>query len=539
MNAAHALLQSLDSHSIRYVFGVPGEENLDILDALKDTPNVQFILTRHEQAAGFMAATVGKLTGVPGVALSTLGPGATNLVTAAAYAQLGGMPLLMITGQKPVRTDYQGAFQIIDIIDMMNPLTKSATQLNDGRLTAAKVRDAVRLASEERPGATLIEVPEDIAAETIDFKPLPLSTPRRPIAEHKAIDQLIELLKQSKRPLLIIGAGANRKRTSRMLTEFVKRYNIPFVSTQLGKGVIDETMPQFAGTAALSAGDYVHDTIELADLVINVGHDSVEKPPFNMTGDRPVVHLNFETASVSTIYFPQLEVIGDIANAIWQLDQALELDDMAWDTQYHVAAKSALDDSFTRQLEKADTLTPQVIVDRVRRAVPSDGIVTLDNGMYKIWFARHYIAHHENTLLLDNALATMGAGLPSAIACALVYPDKPIVCVAGDGGFMMNSQELETAVRLKLNIVILVLNDSALQMIRWKQAKQNRADFGLSFGNPDFVLYAESYGATGHRATTPDGLSRLMKQSQTAGGIHVIDVAIDYSSSADDLAKRT
>jgi acetolactate synthase-1/2/3 large subunit len=538
MNTAQALIKCLEIDGIKYVFGVPGEENLDVLNALKDSNIIKFVLTRHEQAAGFMAATVGRLTGTPGVALSTLGPGATNLVTAAAYAQLGAMPLLMITGQKPIRSSKQGAFQIIDVVDMMEPITKFSKQLADGNLVASNVREAIRLATLERPGAALLEVPEDIAAEEITYSPLPSCSTRRPVAEHKSITQAVELLKKAKKPLIVVGAGANRKRTSNMLTEFVKQFNIPFVNTQMGKGVINENMPQFAGTAALSSDDFVHQTIGQADLVINVGHDVVEKPPFIMSGDRPVVHINFESASVNPIYYPQHEVVGDIANAIWQIKEELTGQDVNWNTSYHLEPKKDLDDGFKKSVQEATTITPQVVVDTIRTAMPDDGIVALDNGMYKVWFARHYVTVHENTLLLDNALATMGAGLPSGMAAKLINPDKKVIAVAGDGGFMMNSQELETAIRLKLDLVVVILNDNSFQMIRWKQAKENMEDYGLQFSNPDFVKYAQSYGAVGHRASTPEEFTATLETAFSSTGVHVIEAIIDYSENEASLNKR-
>jgi acetolactate synthase-1/2/3 large subunit len=537
MNTAVALIKSLEAEGIQYVFGVPGEENLDVLDALKDS-TIEFIITRHEQAAAFMAATVGRLTGTPGVALSTLGPGATNLVTGAAYAQLGAMPMLMITGQKPIRHSKQGAFQIIDVVDMMTPITKYSKQLVEGNMIAASVREAVRVATEERPGASLIEIPEDIAAEEITFKLLPQSSTRRPVAEHKSIAQAVELLKNAKKPIIIVGAGANRKRTSNMLTEFVKTFNIPFVPTQMGKGVVAESLPQYAGTAALSSDDYVHDTLAKADLVINVGHDVVEKPPFIMTGERPVIHINFEPAEVNEIYYPQYEVVGDIANAIWQIKESLSDSDLSrWDTDYHLDAKQKLSERFAAQLSSAVSLTPQAIVAGTRDCVKNDSIVALDNGMYKIWFARHYNAEHENTLLLDNALATMGAGLPSAMAAKLVHPDKKIVAVVGDGGFMMNSQELETAVRLKLDLVVVILNDNSYQMIRWKQGKMGMDDYGLQFNNPDFVKYAESYGAVGSRVHTKEEYAESLSRALHEGGVQIIEAVTDYSTSAEDLQK--
>ncbi len=537
MNTALAMVKSLEAEGIKYIFGVPGEENLDVLNAIKDS-SITFVVTRHEQASAFMAATIGRLTGIPAVALSTLGPGATNLVTGAAYAQLGAMPLIMITGQKPIRHSKQGAFQIIDVVDMMTPITKFSKQVVEGSMIASTVREAFRIATEERPGAVHIEVPEDIAGGEITYKPLPVSLTRRPVAEEKSIRQVVELLRKATRPIIIVGAGANRKRTSKMLTQLVEAYNIPFVPTQMGKGVISEALPQYAGTAALSSDDYVHDTIDQADLVINIGHELVEKPPFIMTGDRPVVHINFDSASVNDIYYPQCEVVGDIANAIWQIKEALQHVDVShWDTTYHEAAKNKLNNAFASDIASAETLTPQVLVTATRSLIADDGIVALDNGMYKIWFARHYETYHENTLLLDNALATMGAGLPSAMAAKMIYPDRQVVAIAGDGGFMMNSQELETAVRLKQDLVVIILNDNSYQMIRWKQNGMGMEDYGLQFNNPDFVLYAQSYGAHGHRATTLAEYKSTLANALESGGVHVIDVAIDYSSNAKSLRK--
>jgi len=538
-STAHVFIKALENEGVEYIFGVPGEENLAIMDAIKDS-SIEFIATRHEQAAGFMGATVGRLTGSPGVALSTLGPGAINLMTAAAYAQLGALPLVMITGQKPIHESTQGSFQIIDIVSMMSQVTKYSKTLVEGRQAPSFVREAFRLASEERPGASLIEIPEDVASEKIQTHLLPIPEIRRPVAEIKSITRTVELLTAAKKPLLVIGAGANRKRTSAMLTELVESYHIPFATTQMGIGVIDESMPEFAGTAALSSDDYVHRTIEEADLIINVGHDVVEKPPFIMDSDRTVVHIGFQPASVGEIYYPQVEVIGDIANAIWQVKEALDDIETSqlWDTEYHKVHKAQLDDDFQSAVESSVTITPQFLVDLVQRTIPREGIVTLDNGMYKLYFARHFEAHCGNALLLDNELATMGAGVPSAIAAKLIHPDKKVVAVVGDGGFMMNSQELETAVRLKLNLVIVILNDHTFQMIRWKQANEGFSEFGMKFGNPDFKLYAESYGATGHTARTPEEFKDIFETALDSTGVHIIDTAIDYSRNMESLITR-
>lgn len=530
MKASDVFVKSLENEGVQYVFGVPGEENLDLLESLR-TSSIQFVVTRHEQAAGFMAATIGRLTGKAGVCLSTLGPGATNFVTAAAYAQLGAMPLLMITGQKPVKKSKQGRFQILDTVNMMRPLTKFTKQIVSAQTIPSALREAFRLAQEERPGAAHIELPEDIAAEEgVQADILPASPTRRPIAEEKAIARAIDMIQSATSPLVLIGAGANRKLTSKMLRAFLDKTGIPFFNTQMGKGVVDERHPGYIGTAALSANDFLHCAIARADLIINIGHDVVEKPPFLMEhGKTKVIHINFTSAGVDEIYFPQLEVVGDIANAIWQLTERIQ-PSAQWDFSYAQRIKAQLDAHVTeRTTEDHVPLFPQRIVSDVRRVMPEDGIVALDNGMYKLWFSRNYRCYERNTLILDNALATMGAGLPSAMAAKMAFPERRVLAVCGDGGFMMNSQELETAVRLKLDLVVLILNDNGYGMIQWKQDAAEFPAFGLTYGNPDFVKYAESYGASGHRVQQAEDLTRLLEQCLQSGGVHVIEVPVDYS----------
>ncbi|MBI5728406.1 MAG: acetolactate synthase large subunit [Candidatus Magasanikbacteria bacterium] len=530
MKASDLFVKALENEGVQYIFGVPGEENLDLVESIR-TSTIKLIVTRHEQAAGFMAATIGRLTGQPGVCLSTLGPGATNLVTAAAFAQLGGMPMMMITGQKPIKSSKQGHFQIINVVEMMRPLTKSTTQIVSAPTIPARVREAFRLATEERPGAVHIELPEDIAGEDVAETFLfPIDKIRRPAAENKAVAQAVRMIEKAKRPLILIAAGANRKIISKTLREFIDKTGIPFCDTQMGKGVVDEHHPLYLGCTALSANDYVHCAIDRADLIVNIGHDVIEKPPFFMAHNgRKVIHVNFSSAKVDDVYFPQWEVIGDIGNAIWQMTEKITKQ-TRWDFSYFLKMKAALEAHISKDdRDERFPLIPQRIVADVRAVVPHDGILCLDNGMYKLWFARHYRAHAPNTILLDNALATMGAGLPSAMAAKMLYPERAVVAVCGDGGFMMNSQDLETAVRLGLNLVIIILNDNGYGMIQWKQQSAGYTDFGLNFGNPDFVKYAEAYGAGGHRVACADEFAPLLKKCLNNKGIHIIEVPIDYS----------
>lgn len=541
--ASDLFVKALENEGVEYVFGIPGEENLDLLDSINHS-SIKLILTRHEQGAGFMAATYGRLTGKPGVCLSTLGPGATNLVTPAAYAQLGAMPMLMITGQKPIKESKQGRFQIIDVVDMMRPITKFTRQIVSGNAIPSSVREAFRIAVEERPGAVHLELPEDIAEEKVEKWLLPVKQTRRPDANETSIQAAADLIHNAKRPLLLIGAGANRNRTSTALTTFIEESGIPFFNTQMGKGVVDEDHPLFMGTAALSANDYLHCAIKKADLIINVGHDIIEKPPFFMEkGGKQVIHINFFPAQIDKVYFPQLDVVGDIATSIQHLGKVI-VKQKHWDFSFYKKLKKEIEKHVKeKENDSRFPIIPQYLVSAVRKAMPPEGIVTLDNGIYKIWFARNYLCHAPNTLLLDNALAAMGAGLPSAIAAALVYPDNKVITVCGDGGFMMNSQELETAVRLGLNISVLIVNDSAYGMIKWKQTALGFDDYGLTFKNPDFVKYAESYGAAGHRIEKGEDLEKCLTKCLSIPGVHVIDVPVDYSENqkvlVDELREKT
>lgn len=529
MKASDLFVKALENEGVEYIFGIPGEENLDMLDSLKKS-SIQLILTRHEQGAGFMAATYGRLTGKVGVCMSTLGPGATNLVTPAAYANLGGMPMLMITGQKPIKKSKQGRFQIINVVQMMKPLTKYTKTAVNANNIASMVRESFKCAQEERPGAVHIELPEDIAREDCDSDVFEVQKVRYPVASKETIAMALEMIQGAKHPLILIGASANRTRIGYSLYEFIDKSGIPFFSTQMGKGVVSEFHPLCLGTAALSENDYLHCAIDRADLIINIGHDVVEKPPFFMQkGGTKVIHINFSSSQVDATYFPQMDLVGDIASTIVALNENLIVP-VSWDFGYY---KRVIDEAqlHITKYFKDDRfpILPQRAIKDIRDIMPKDGIVTLDNGIYKIWFARNYKCYESNTLLLDNALATMGAGLPSAIAAKILYPEKKVLSVCGDGGFMMNSQELETARRLQLDLVVIILNDSAFGMIKWKQEGMGFENFGLDYTNPDFVKYAQSYGAIGYRPTSTEDFVEILDKALNTKGVHLIDLAVDYS----------
>jgi len=522
------LVTALENEGVDRIFGVPGEENLDVVESLR-TSRIELVLTRHEQAAAFMAATHGRLTGKAGVCISTLGPGALNLSTGAAYAHLGAMPMIMITGQKAIMTAKQARFQIVDVIASMRPLTKMARQIVSPESIPTLVRDAFRVAQEERPGPVHLELPEDVAgAQTDDIPLVPPHPIERPVAPPEALDRAADMILRAKRPLVMLGAGSSRPRLVEPLSDFVRRTRLPFFNTQMGKGSVTGGSNLYMGTAALSEGDYVHKAVDRADLLIAIGHDTVEKPPFFMGPKGPqVIHVGFTPANVEQVFFPHAEVVGDVGPSM-----TLLADRLAGKLTIDPAFMGLRADILARIRDRADEdrfpMTPQRIVRDVRKVMPEDGIVCLDNGMYKIWFARNYRTHVANTLLLDNALATMGAGLPSAMMAAMLYPKRRVLAVCGDGGFMMNSQEMETAVRLGLNLVVLILEDGAYGMIRWKQAVDKFPDWGLTFGNPDFVKYAQSYGAHGWRIEKTDDLVSTLNDAFNDGGVHLVTLPIDY-----------
>jgi len=540
--ASDLFVEALEAEGVKHIFAVPGEENLDMVESLR-TSSIQLVLTRHEQGAAFMAATYGRLTGRAGVCLATLGPGATNFATPAAYAHLGAFPLIMLTGQKPIKNSKQGQFQIIDIVNLFDPICKMSKQIVHGNTIPSLVREAFRVAEEERPGAVLLELPEDIAKESTTAPIVPRSERHYAVADEAVLNEAVSMIRSARMPLVLLGAGANRKQARLALQEFIETTGIPFFSTQMGKGVVDEGSPQFLGTAALSDGDYLHCAIERADLIINVGHDVVEKPPFFMRhGGKKVIHVNYKSAKVDQVYFPQCEVVGDVARSVQKLTQKIGKK-LEYDCSYFDRIRDEID-SHIREGAEDDRfpIIPQRLVADTRKIMGAKDIITLDNGIYKLWYARNYKAYEPNTVLLDNALATMGAGLPSGMMAAMLYPDRKVMAICGDGGFMMNSQELETAVRLKLNLVVTVLNDNSYGMIRWKQEHVGFPDWGLEFGNPDFVKYAQAYGASGHRVGSASELVPTFEKAFKAGGVHLVEVPVDYSEDKkvliDELAAK-
>ena len=532
MKASDIFVKILEQKGVKVIYGVPWEENLDLVDSIRKSGKIELILTRNEQTAVFMAATYGRLTGEVGVALATLGPGATNMVTGVAYAQLGGFPVMVITGQKPIKKSKQGLFQIIDVVAMMKPITKFATTVVSASRIPYILENAFKKATSERPGAVHIELPEDIAAEDVE-NPAEIFAEkiRRPIVDEKAFMTLKREIEQAKKPIILVGAGANRKRISKYLTKFIQKNNIPFFASQMGKGVVSEDLREYLGTAALTNGDYIHDAIKEADLILSVGYDPIEKPTHLVgEGGTKNIHINFYSADTDAVYHPYLEIIGDIWNIFWQLSEANIEAHFDFENIYKIRDEyqKKMAENLKNEDMKNSIMWPRKLVADTRKVLGKSDIVALDNGLYKVWFARNYTTYEPNTLLLDNALATMGAGLASGLEAKRINPDKNVVVITGDGGLVMNLGDLETAVRMKLDLTVVILNNSSYGMIKWKQVGANMPMWGLDFGNPDFVKMAESFGAKGYRVDNKDDYEAVLSKTLNEKGIKIIDLAFDY-----------
>jgi len=532
MTASDIFVKELENHNVEYVFGLPGDENLPFMEALSKSDTIKFVLVRHEGAAGYMANFYGQITGKVAVAMTTLGAGAMNIATPVAQAYLGAQPTLYVTGQKPIRNNMQGKYQLVDVVDVLKPITKFSKSIQTGIATASIVHEALSLAVEERRGPVHIEFPLDVASDEGDYKTLPLSQPEQARPTDRSIRKAVEMINNANKPLILIGGNANRADGCVALRKFIDKTKIPFLVTMMGKGVVDERLEQYIGTAAMPNNDYVHCAIYKADLIINVGHDIMEKPPFVMKAEKgpKVIHINDVTAISDPVYFPQHQVIGNMANALDDMTSQMS-NSSNWDFTDAYKAKEAQEKSVANNSDDLSfPVKPQYLAKAVREFMGESDIVSVDNGVHKLWFSRNYPAYMPNTLIIDNALGSMGPGLPGAIAAKLAFPEKTAMAVTGDGGFMMHSQEIETAIRLGLDIIVVILNDQGLGMIRMKQiAMGYQPNYGVNFGNPDFVKFAESFGAKGHVITDTKELPGVLQAAKAQGGVHIIDVPVDYS----------
>ena len=538
MKVSDLFVKCLENEEVEYIFGVPGEENEDIMLSLMGS-KIKFIPTRHEQGAAFMAATYGRLTGKAGVCLATLGPGAMNLTTGLADAHLGNMPVVAITGQGGLNRFHKQNFQFIDVVSSFKPITKWNTSIATPSIIPEVVRKAFKLAEMERPGVTHLELPEDVAKMDAKGKPFQRIKVRRPSADSKAVEQAVDMIKRAKNPLILAGNGCVRTRVSKQLNAFVEERGIPIVHTQMGKGAFSDRSQYSLFTTGIHAKDYYVCGFDKADLVITLGYNIVEFSPvhWNKNKDKRILHIDFLPSEVDEYYNPDLEVVGDVSNTLWILREKLKGADKKNPEYFFKLRKAILADHHEKENDNGFPLKPQRIIHDIRKALDDSDIVISDVGMHKIWTARMYKTYEPNTCLIDNGLCSMGVSLPSAIAAKLVHPDKKVAVITGDGGFMMNSQEIETALRLGLRFVVIIFNDSKYGMIEWKQQIHHHKTFGVEFKNPDFVKYAESFGAKGYKVSKASDFPEMLNDALNQKTVCIIDVPVDYSENFELMKK--
>ena len=544
MNTAELLVQCLENEGVQYIFGLPGEENLHVLEALKHS-SIKFITTRHEQGAAFMADVYGRLTGKAGVCLSTLGPGATNLMTGVADANLDGAPLVAITGQVGTDRMHIESHQYLDLVAMFAPVTKWNKQIVRPSITPEIVRKAFKRSQSEKPGAVHIDLPENIAAMPVEGKPLRKDNSEKTYASFASIRAAAAAICQAVNPLILVGNGAIRAQASDAVTQFATLLNIPVANTFMGKGVIPYTHQLALWSVGLQQRDYITCGFDNTDLVIAIGYDLIEFSPkkWNRNGEIPIVHIGVSPAEIDSSYIPNAEVVGDISDSLYEIlklaDRQGKPDPFAISLRSEIRAdyeQYAHDDGFP--------IKPQKLIYDLRQVMGPDDIVISDVGAHKMWMARHYHCHSPNTCIISNGFAAMGIAIPGALAAKLVHPKRKVVAVTGDGGFMMNSQELETALRVGTPFVTIIFNDGGYGLIEWKQ--ENHFGKGNSsfvhFSNPDFVKYAESMGLKGYRVESALDLIPTLKEALAQDVPAVIDCPVDYrenhrfSQKADELS---
>lgn len=528
LNTAELLVKCLENEGVEYIFGLPGEENLDVLEALKNS-SIKFITTRHEQGAAFMADVYGRLTGKAGVCLSTLGPGATNLMTGVADANLDGAPLVAITGQVGTDRMHIESHQYLDLVAMFAPVTKWNKQIVRPGITPEVVRRAFKTAQSEKPGAVHIDLPENIAAMPADGSPLPLDSQEKVYASYRTLNMAAAVISKAKNPLILAGNGAIRANASEALTEFATALNIPVANTFMGKGVIPYTHPLALWAVGLQQRDLISCAFDRSDLIIAVGYDLIEYSPkkWNPDGKLPIIHIGMTPAEIDSSYAPVVEVVGDITDSL--IDILKRADRQNKPTPVTAGLKTEIRADYeTYANDTGFPIKPQKLIYDLRQVMGPEDIAICDVGAHKMWMARHYHSDCPNTCIISNGFAAMGIAIPGAIAAKLVHPDKRVVAVTGDGGFMMNCQELETALRVGTPFVTLIFNDGGYGLIEWKQLNYFGTSSFIKFGNPDFVKFAESMGLKGYRVESTQDLIPTLEEAFRQEVPTVIDVPVDY-----------
>jgi acetolactate synthase-1/2/3 large subunit len=530
MKVAELFVKCLENEGVRYVFGVPGEENEDLLFALADS-TINFVPTRHEQGAAFMADVWGRLTGKAGVCLSTLGPGATNLITGVADAQLDKSPVVAITGQANLERLHQESHQCLDIVNMFKPITKWNTAISDPDIVPEVIRKAFKSAEMEKPGAAHIELSEDVAKLQTSSQPIKVKKIRRPSPDRKALTQMVDLIKNAHKPMIIAGNGAIRKLAFKYLRRMIDLFHIPIVHTFMAKGAVSYKCSDSLLSIGLGLRDYVMEAIDQADLIIAIGYDIAEYAPekWNPRNDKRIIHIDFSPAEVYTHYQPEVEVIGDISSTLWQLTKELNPQECHFDTSwYEPFRKRILADIQSYDLHENDSLTIPGAINIIHSIMKHDNdLLISDVGSHKMWIARNYLTCYPNSCIISNGLASMGIALPGAIAACLVNPHRRVVAAMGDGGFLMNSQELETAKRLNVNFTVIIFNDNDYGLISWKQQMHRGRSTSTKINNPDFKKYAESFGIKGYHPQTVIELKEDLDQAINSPELCVVEITVN------------
>ena len=533
MNASELFVQCLEEEGIEYIFGVPGEENADFMMALENSTKIRFILTRHEQGAAFMAEIYGRLTGNPAGALGTLGPGATNLITGVADSNMDRAPMLVLTGQGSTDRLHKESHQIMDVVAMFEPVTKWATTILNPDTIPEIVRKAVRLARTEKPGAVHIELPEDVAAEPATGTPMVPRRFRRPVPDDTIVDRAFEMIAAAKCPVIIAGNGCIRRRASKQLRAFCEKTGIGVISTFMAKGSVDMDADYCLYTVGLGSKDRVSQAIDDSDLVLALGFDMVEYHPqlWNANKNNKILHADFLPAEIDEHYDPQVELIGDLAHALWMLNERVDkrgLPKFDLGQQRKVREDMAADFSEHKDDDTKGTIRPQKALWDVREVMGAHDILLSDVGAHKMWIARHYQCHEPNTCLIPNGFCSMGFALPGSIAASVVFPDRRILAICGDAGFLMNVQEMETAKRLNSNIVVMVWEDHEYGLIAWKQTTHFGHHTDLAFGNPDWNQLASAFGWHGHYVSDSVDLKATLETAFLEDGPSLVVIPIDY-----------
>jgi len=528
MRCAELFVRCLENEDVEFIFGIPGEENLDVMDALLSS-SIRFITVRHEQGAAFMADVYGRLTGRPGVCLATLGPGATNLITGVADANMDRAPIVAIAGQGSTFRLHKESHQILDLISLFEPISKYATQLLEPEIVPEVVRKAFKVAKAEKPGCSFIDFPENIAAQELDEKlPLKVQDALPPHPPEEKLQQAAECIAAARNPLIMAGNGTLRARAAEALQAFADHTRIPVAMTFMAKGTIPRSHPLSLGAVGMSAHDYVNCGFDRADVVICVGYDLVEYHPhlWHQDTEQKIIHIDSLPAEVDEHYILEVGVVGDITTSLSSLQQKLKPREENW----AAGLRDAIDSDYEQYADdEAFPVKPQKILRDLRKALDTDAILISDVGAHKMWIARLWQASAPNTCIISNGFASMGIGVPGALAAKLVHPDRQVVTITGDAGFMMNSQEIETALRLKLAFVILIWSDSKYGLIKWHQDRRFGRDSHIDFTNPDFVKYAESFGARGYRVESTEQLPGVLSEALNCGTVAVVDCPVDYA----------